>query len=99
MPDRANAVRPRRSLDPAAELNIVDDCRPFEFPRIAEGKPFLRIFLLPTVSDHLADRSVIVADAIAMGRIPERRHACHKAGAQAAKAAVTERGIRLRGPH
>src|SRR3954462_5309128 len=78
MPDRANAVGPGCPLHATAELNVVDDGRPLELPRIAKGKPFLRIFLLPAISDHLAKEPMIVANAVAKGRNPKRRHAFHE---------------------
>src|SRR5215204_6113769 len=99
MPDRANAMRPGCALHAAAELDVVSDGGPFELPRIAERKPFLRIFLLPSVSDHLAEEAMIVTNTIAKGRNPERRHTFHEAGGQAAKTAIAQRGIRLRGAH
>src|SRR4051812_26458938 len=87
MPDRANTMRSGRPLHAAAELDVIDDRWPFELPGIAEGKPLFRVFLLPAVSDHLAEESMIVADPIAVGRNSKRRHAFHKACRQPAEAA------------
>src|SRR5262249_19189438 len=96
MPDRAyDAGRRNRHLDPTAEVDIVDHFRPGELPRIPEGQPFLRIFLLPTVPDDLAKQSVIVANAVAVGRNSERRHALHETGGEPTKAAMAERRVRL----
>ena len=97
MPDRARRRRRvhGRRLDAAAELDVVDHFRPRELPRVAERQPFLRIFLLPAVADDLAEQAVIVADAVAVGRDAERRHALHEAGGEAAETAIAERGIRL----
>src|SRR5690349_7966807 len=69
VPDRAfDAARRHRRLHPTAEVDIVDHFRPRELPWIAEGQPFLRVFVLPTVSDNLAEEAVIVANTVAVGR-------------------------------
>src|SRR5437868_3133137 len=70
-------------------------CRPRELPWIAEGQPFLRVFLLPTVLDDLAEQSVIVANAVAVGGNSEGRHALHETGGEPTKAAMAEGRVRL----
>src|SRR6202047_4905704 len=73
MPDRAgNAPRSDGSLDAASEVDVVDRFRPRKLPRITERQPFLRILLLPSIADNLAEQAVIVPDPIAAGRDPER---------------------------
>src|SRR5262249_53337003 len=98
VPDRAfDAGRRNRHLDPTAEMDIVDHFRPGELPWIAEGQPFLRVFLLPAIPDDLAEQSVIVANAVAVGRNSKGRHALHETGGESTKAAMAERRVRLNG--
>ena len=98
VPDRAfDAGGRNRCLDPTAEVDVVDHFRPSELPWIAEGQPFLRVFLLPTVPDDLAEQSVIVANAVAVRRNSEGRHALHETGGEATKAAMAECRVRLSG--
>src|SRR5467141_2029305 len=88
MPDRAfDSSRRNARLDPTAELDVVDHLRPRKLPWITEGQPFLRVLLLPTVPNNLAEQPVIVPNAIAVGRNSEARHALHKTGGEATKAA------------
>ena len=97
MPDRVtNAPRPDGSLDAATEMDVVDRFRPFELPGIAERQPFLRVLLLPSIADDLAEQAVIVSNSVAVGRDPERCHAFHETGGETPEAAIAERGIRLR---
>ena len=51
--------------------------------------------MLPAVADLLHEQAVLVADAVAVGRDRERRHAVHVAGGEPAEAAVAERCVRL----
>ena len=53
------------------------------------------IFLLPAVLDDLAEQPVVVADAVAVGRDAEARHALHEAGGEPAEAAIAERRVGL----
>ncbi len=55
-------------LDPAAEADGVIDFRPFEFPGIAVRQPILGNLLLPAAADDLAEKSVVVANAVAVAR-------------------------------
>ena len=82
-------------LDPAAEADGVVVFGTDEFPRIAVDEPVLRRLLLPAAADDLAEQAIVVADAIAVGRDRERRHAVHEAGGEASEAAVAERGVGL----
>ena len=80
-------------LDMAAEADVIGDLRPGELPGVAEGQPVLGIFLLPAVLDDLAEEAVLVADAVAVGRYRQGRHAFHEAGGEPAEAAVAERRV------
>src|SRR5581483_2358239 len=93
MPDRAVAPLVVDMLDAAAEMDVIDHLRPLQLPGIAEGQPFVGIFLLPAILDDLAEQAVIIADAIADCRDLQRRHALHEAGGEPSEAAIAERGI------
>src|SRR5258708_12018691 len=96
MPDRAfDAGRRNCRLDPAAEVDIVDHFRPSELPRIAEGQPFVGVFLLPTVPDDLAKQAVIVANAVAVGGNPQRPHPLHETYAHPTAAPIPDCPVRL----
>jgi hypothetical protein len=82
-------------LDVPAKAHRVHDARPLEFPRVAEREPLLRHLVLPAVVDDLPEDAVVVADAIAVRRDAERRHALHVARGEAAQAAVAQRRVRL----
>src|SRR6516164_2649229 len=96
VPDRASTARSDGSLNSAAEVDIVDHFGPFEFPRIAERQPFLRILLLPSIADDLAEQAMVVSNSVPVGRYPYGCHTLHEAGSEAPEAAVTKCGIRLR---
>src|SRR5262249_6839718 len=52
VPDRAfDPSWQSRRLDGTAEVDVVDHFRPRKLPWIAEGQPFFRVLLLPTVPD------------------------------------------------
>ncbi|MGY3455157.1 hypothetical protein ACVWW5_000607 [Bradyrhizobium sp. LM3.4] len=95
MPDRAVAALVVDMLDAAAEIDVIDHFRPLQFPGVAEAEPFVRIFLLPTLIDDLAEQAVIITDAVSDRGDRQRRHAFHEAGGEAAEAAIAERGVRL----
>src|SRR5262249_980064 len=86
-------------LDPAAISDVVNHLRPLELPRVAEGQPVFRIFLLPAILDDLAEETVVIADAVAARGNPQARHALHKAGREPAEPAVPEGRIGLGSPH
>ena len=48
------------------------------------------MLLLPAVLDHLLEKAVIIADAIAAAGDAEARHALHEAGGEAAETAIAE---------
>ncbi len=82
-------------FDAAAEMHMVDDLRPLEFPGVAEAQPFVGIFALPAVRDDLAEQAEIVADAVAERGDRQRRHAFHETGREAPETAIAERRIRF----
>ncbi len=84
----------------AAEADLEGAFAPLELPRVAVVEPGLGQLDLPAVGDLLAEHAVDVADAVAMGRHVDRRHAFHEAGGETAEAAIAKRGIRFeRGDH
>ena len=85
-------------LDPSAEADGVVVFQPLELPWIAAGEPVLWSFLLPAVANDLAEKAVVVADAVAVRGDLKGRHAVHEAGGEAAEAAVAERRVRLDPP-
>src|SRR5262249_46045856 len=92
-----------RSLKPGTACQIefrlihVDHFRPRKLPWVAEGQPLFRVLLLPTIPDDLAEQSVIVANAVAIGRNSEARHALHKTGGEPTKAPMAQCRVRLSG--
>src|SRR5215470_13915913 len=82
-------------FDPTAEADGIGAASARELPGIAQGEPVLGNFLLPAVAEALLEQPVLVADAVAVGWNPERRHRIHEAGCQTAEPAIAERGIRL----
>ena len=82
-------------FDRAAEADLEGAFAPLELPGIAVIEPGLRQFDLPAVMDLLAEHAVDVADAIAMRRDVDGRHAFHEAGGEPAEAAIAERRVRL----
>src|SRR5437660_9546638 len=96
MPNAAGDVAVATDIfDKATEADAIRDFRPLELPGVAEGEPIFRHFLLPAVDDYLLEQAEIVADAVAVSRNLQRRHAVHEAGGEPAEAAIAERGIRL----
>jgi len=74
----------------AAEADFVSAFATLELPGIAVRQPALRQFHLPAVGKLLAEEAVYVADAVAIGRHLDGRHAFHETGGETAEAAVTE---------
>ena len=90
------AVRAAADIfDAAAETDGIFGFEPLELPRIAEREPALRQLVLPAVADLLHEQAVLVANAVAIGRHRQRRHAVHVAGGEPAEAAVAERSVGL----
>ena len=87
-------------FDRAAEADLEGALAALELPRIAVVEPGLGQFDLPAVGDLLAEHAVDVADAVAVRRHVDGRHALHEAGGEPPEAAIAERGVRLeRGDH
>ncbi len=82
-------------FDAAAKADGVDHLGALELPGVAEVQPVLGLLLLPAIDHGLAEKPVLVADAIAVSGNAQGRHALHEARRQAAKAAVAQRGIGL----
>ncbi|MNM91888.1 hypothetical protein D3C81_1041990 [compost metagenome] len=82
-----------RAVHAAAEADAEAVFGPLELPWIAEVQPGFGVLLLPAFRDDLLEQSVLVADAVAVGRDVERRHALHEARGQAAEAAIAKCGV------
>src|SRR5689334_1546275 len=83
MPDILQiAVFFRPCLYRAAKSDLMRGIWPWDLPWIAVREPVLGILALPAVLDDLAEHPVCVADAVAMSRDAQRRHAFHKACGQ-----------------
>ena len=80
-------------LDRAAEVHRHADARTRKLPRRAVGQPRVGVLDLPAVHDVLREHAVLVADAVAERRQPERGHRVEKACRQPAEAAVAERSV------
>ena len=81
--------------DRAAEPDLEAALAALELPGIAVVEPGLRQLDLPAVRDLLAEHAVDVADAVAVGRHVDRRHALHEARGQPSETAIAERGVGL----
>ena len=97
MPVVADLVAHLVGLDGTAEAYRVDDVGPGELPRVAMREPVVRRLPLPAIGDELLEETVVVADAVSDGRYPDRRHAFHEAGGEAAEAAIAQGRIMLGG--
>ena len=96
IPDRARGgIVAADIFDRSAEADRTAGIGTREFPRIAVREPILRQFLLPAVLQALLKQAVLIANAVAIGRNAERRHAVHEARSQPAQPAIAERGIGL----
>src|SRR5207245_7947149 len=84
---------------PAAEVDVVSHLGAFEFPRIAERQPVLRMLLLPAVLDHLPEKAMVIADPITAARDAKARHAFHEAGGEPPEAAIAQGGVRFGAAH
>ena len=82
-------------LNLPSKANRKDAIGTWSLPRIARDIPHVGDFLLFALDNPLAEKAVLVADAIAYRRQFERRHAVEEAGGQAAKASVAQTGIGL----
>ena len=82
-------------FDRAAEADLEGPLAALELPGIAVLEPGLRQFDLPAVMDLLAEHAVDVADAVAVRRHLDGRHALHEAGGEPAETAIAERRVGL----
>ena len=80
-------------LDPATEAHRVVHVDAREFPRCSVLQPGIGILHLAAGADFLCEHAVFVANSIAKGRDPERRHRVQKAGGESAQPAVAQRGV------
>src|SRR3569832_1201461 len=94
---RGRLVVAAEIFDGAAEADRIVRLGALELPRNAAGEPVLRPFQLPAVVHSLLELSVLVADAVAIGRNAERRLRIHEAGGEASEPAIAERGVRFCG--
>jgi hypothetical protein len=85
--------------DVTAELDLVGDLEPLELPDVAGNEPVLGLLDLPAVVEALAEKAVLVADAVAVGGNAEGRHRIHEAGGEPAEAAVAEGGVAFLAQH
>ena len=83
-------------FDAAVDGNETGFVGPLDFPGSLERQPVVRLFLLVTVVDFLAEQAVLVVDAVPAHGHVERGQRVQKAGRQPSQAAVAERGISLR---
>ena len=98
MPDRLRcAIGPIHDINMSTEANRVGHFRTLKFPGEARREPLLRQLNLPPIAQLLAEDSVVVANAVAIRRDLQRRHALHEAGGESAEAAIAESGIGLEG--
>jgi len=83
------------NVDMATEVDVVYHLAARKFPGVAEGEPFVGIFLLTAIGDDLPEQSEVVANTVAQCGNAQRCHAFHETGGESAEAAVAERGVRL----
>ena len=96
LPQLAGRVVDEESgLDRAAEADVVVRLAALELPQIAVRQPVFGQFDLLAVLDLLVEQPVHIADAVAVGRNPDRRHGLHEAGGEAPEAAIAEGGVGL----
>ena len=77
-------------LGVAAELHVIGDFGPGDFPRVAETQPFVGGFHLPAVFDCLIEDAEFIADAIADGGHFERCQRLEITRREPPQPAVTE---------
>ena len=69
--EMASAVLVHIDIDIAAKFYFLRILRPFQFKRIAVLQPVIRHFHLKTIPDLLFEHAVMIADATAVGFIPQ----------------------------
>ena len=82
-------------LGASAELHVVGDFRPRDFPRVAVPQPLVGDFALPAIADGLIEDAELVADAIADGRHFDRRERVHVTRREPAQPAIAEARLLL----
>ena len=65
-----------------AQIHVIGDFRPMDFPGISQTQPFVGFFDLPSVPYFLVEDAEFIADAIADRRHAKRRKGIHVAGGQ-----------------
>src|SRR4051812_41160545 len=83
------------AFDGAAEADLEGALAALELPGIAVLEPGLGQLDLPAVGKLLAEQAMDVADAVAMRRHIDGRHALHEPGRKPAEAAIAQRGVGL----
>src|SRR5690606_17082129 len=83
--------------DKAAKADPVDGFGALELPGVALVEPVLGRLDLPAIVETLAEHAVLVADAVADCRDPQRRKRVEEARRQPAQAAIAKRRVRLVG--
>ena len=81
--------------DVSAKLYGNSKVRTFDFPRVAVGKPVIRIFNLVAVFYALFKHTIFVADSIAVSRIIQSCKRIEEAGSKTTKTTVSKTCIRL----
>ncbi len=84
-----------QQLHGAAKSDSIGDFGARELPRVAEGQPVFRVFVLPTVLDRLPEQAVVIADAIAIRGDGQRRHALHETGGEPSEPAIAKSRVRF----
>ena len=92
----ATAAVPPCVLDPAAEAHRVAHAGARKLPGVPSCEPGVGVLDLAAVVDLLREHAVLVADAVAERRQPERGHRVEEARREPAQAAVAERRRRAR---
>src|SRR5439155_468059 len=73
---------------PAAELDVENDLRPRDFPRVSQAQPLVGEFHLPPIPQRLVEDSKLVTNAVPDARDSQRGHRVEETSCQTAKPAV-----------
>ena len=97
-------VRPDRLFAAAGVGNVFDPSideyghgvfRANHFPRVAQLQPVVGALPLPAVLEFLAEDSVLIAQAVSVGRQLHRCHRVEEAGRQTTQTAIAEPGFNI----
>src|SRR5215467_4869456 len=88
----------RGALDAAKELHAEAVTGPRNLPGITVAEPAVRNLYLHTVHDPLMEDAVVLAEAVAVTRVPERGEGVDEAGGKAPQAAVAQARVPFRLP-